>query len=742
VTGVASARREKSGILVPISVSEAGDATRAAGLIGATIAERYRLDALISAGRTGATFRAMDLREGTVALKVFYPELTTADENHRFIRDSTTLLMMRHPHLVETLGVGTDAKLRMSYLARTLVVARTLRQVQGELGVLEPKVAVRMALHAAHGVNAAHRVGVMHGGIKPDNLFLDLRLVDELAVRVADFGCVRLARDLGGPPSENTAPPSTLPDYLAPEQLLPDAKIDERTDVWGVCAVLYELLTGSPPFGHLETTADVALAVTQDDVPHVQDRAPWVDAELALIVHRGLSRETARRHATMEELAKCLLPLATGDDMIEVSDVMAVPSAVRTQTAARADLLSEPPPATVAPKNQRPVDELGLAGQDLGGRYRVVGLIGRGGMGSVYEVADGEGKRWAAKLISRGLAGENHPALVRFAREAKAATAITSPNVVSTRDAGTDERLGLPFIIMELLHGTDLSSVLKREGALEPEVAVRVALQGARGIAAAHARGIVHRDIKPANLFLQVAENTGEVTVKVCDFGVAKRTRIDGGTFRGSALSLTRTGGMIGSPMYMAPEQARNAKDVDERADVWSLCVVLWEALAGARLWGNQTSLAELIVAICSDPMRRLEDSAPWVDADLARVVHRGLERDAGRRTPSMQALIAALEVFAGGSDRVTADQLVGMTPEQRALIVKRAKSSSGRSAVTAPGTRGVTAPGPRGVSGRPSRQSAPIARSVAPQQTSYTWVWIGLGAVVVGAAAAAALLL
>jgi len=433
----------------------------------------------------------------------------------------------------------------------------------------------------------------------------------------------------------------------------------------------------------------------------------------------------------MEELAKALLPLATGDDRIEMTDVMTVPSGVRNQAAPRADLMSEPPPATVAPTNQRPVDELGLAGQDLGGRYRVVGLIGRGGMGSVYEVADTEGRRWAAKLISRRLAGENHPALVRFAREARAAIGITSPNVVSTRDAGTDERLGLPFIIMELLHGTDLSSVLKREGALEPEVAVRVALQGARGIAAAHARGIIHRDIKPANLFLQVAENTGEVTVKVCDFGVAKRTRIDGGTFRGSGLNLTGTGGMIGSPMYMAPEQARNAKDVDERADVWSLCVVLWEALAGARLWGNQASLAELIVAICTDPMRRLEDSAPWIDDDLARVVHRGLERDPTRRTPSMQALIAALEVFAGGSDRVTAEKLVGLTPEHRAVLEKR-RGSSGRSSPTLPATRSVAA--------RPSKRPTP-SRAPRPQETSYTWVWIGLGAALVGAAAAAAAL-
>jgi serine/threonine protein kinase len=249
---------------------------------------------------------------------------------------------------------------------------------------------------------------------------------------------------------------------------------------------------------------------------------------------------------------------------------------------------------------------------------------------------------------------------------------------------------------------------------------------------------VVHRDIKPANLFLQVGENTGEVTVKVCDFGVAKRTRIDGRTGRTSGLSLTRTGGMIGSPMYMAPEQARNAKDVDERADVWSLAIVTWEALAGARLWGQQTSLAELIVAICADPMRRLEEAAPWIPPDLARVVHKGLERDLTQRTPSMHAFIAGLELFAGGSDRVTADQLVGLTPEHRAVLAQRAKSLSGaRDAVTAPGTRVHVARHPTPMMASVGKWQAP-----APPKERALWLWAAAGAFVTAASVGAWLFL
>jgi serine/threonine protein kinase len=637
--------------------------------------ERYRIDAVLGAATASATFRAMDLREGATALKVFYPEYMRGDAGRRFLRVSSTLLMLRHPHLVETLGAGTDTQRGVSFLARTLVVARSLDQILAEIGVLDPTAAVRIALHTARGVTAAHRVGVLHRNVKPENLFMELRPDDQMVVRVADFGCVRLAADQGSNATAGELPPGP-PDYLAPELFDPNANVDERVDVWGVGSVLYELLTGSPPFGHLESASDVMTAITSDDAPHVQDRAPWVNPELALVVHRALARDVSHRFATLEDFADALRPLAGSDEQLTYAGITTVPASVRTRVAPRADLHSQPPPE--APPALRPndADELGLVGRTLDKRYKVVRLLGKGGMGAVYEVEEGA-KRFAAKLISRGLAGENHPALLRFAREAKAASEISSPNVVTTFDAGSDDELGLPYIIMELLHGTDLSSVLKREGALEPQIAVRLVLQAARGIAAAHSRNVVHRDIKPANLFLQVAENTAEVTVKVCDFGVAKRTRLDETRSRASGLTLTRTGGMLGSPMYMAPEQARNAKHVDERADIWSIAVVLWEAVSGKRLWGQQSSLGELIVAICTEPIRRLEEVAPWAPKDLARVVHRGLERDLAHRTPSMQAFIAALEVFSGGSDRVVSEQLVGMTDEHRDVLARRAGTLS-----------------------------------------------------------------
>jgi len=163
--------------------------------------------------------------------------------------------------------------------------------------------------------------------------------------------------------------------------------------------------------------------------------------------------------------------------------------------------------------------------------------------------------------------------------------------------------------------------------------------------------------------------------------------------------------------MYMSPEQAKNAKAVDERSDVWSLSVVLWEALSGQRLWGGQTSLGELIVAICTEPIPQLDAVAAWVPRDLARVVHRGLERDPELRLSSMRALIESLSVFSGGTDRVQKAQLVAMTAAERgALQVKVNISASAAAGMAnlARGGRGGTSLPPERIGGQRSGKPGP----------------------------------
>jgi serine/threonine protein kinase len=664
-----------------------------------------------------------------VVAKVLYPETWREAAAERFERESKQWPGLHHPHVLPVLEAGRDEKSGLYYTIRAASDGRDLEQVLGDRGALDPVAAVRIGLQAAHALEAAHRLGLLHRGVRPDRIVLERVRGEELFAKVRDYGTARPALASGEPAATNPQALLDSPDYAAPEQLRDAEGIDERADVWGLGATLYAMLCGSPPFGHFEEVADVVTAILTDDVPHLQDRAPWVSAELTRVVHRALAHAPDKRFATCEEFANALRAFSNGDELLLESAVTTVSSATRSQLAARADL-SIDSGATAAPPLDDGGDELALIGKKLDGKYEVTRLLGRGGMGAVYEVRAPSGEKLAAKVISRGMAGDNPAALTRFAREAKAASTIASPNVCRTLDAGSDDRLGLPYIIMEFLDGTDLSAVLKSRGALDPQVAVRLALQGASGVAAAHARHVVHRDIKPANLFLQIDEKTRSVTVKVCDFGVAKRKRSEDGQSKHSHYSLTRTGGMIGSPMYMAPEQARNAKSVDERADVWSLSVVLWEALSGLRLWGHQTSLGELIVAICTEPIRRLEEVAPWVPKDLARVVHKGLERDLQQRTQNMHALIGALELFAGGSDRVNADQLTGIDETRRAELLRHKADARPASGARAE---------PR--SSNEARGSNPTVSLVSETSSSGGRGWI-VGLVLVLLAGAAALFL
>src|SRR5262245_50414533 len=198
-------------------------------------------------------------------------------------------------------------------------------------------------------------------------------------------------------------------------------------------------------------------------------------------------------------------------------------------------------------------------------------------MGAVVEGEHtGTGRRVAIKLVTREILHDQKQ-LVRFQLEARSASSIDSEHIVQVLDWGIDEATGLPFMVMELLVGEDLQQLLQRLGPLPAELALRITAQACRGLAKAHAAGVVHRDIKPGNIFL--AQRDDSITVKLLDFGIAKIT--SEAFHRAEEGGLTRTGSMIGSPHYMSPEQAQGLKTIDGRSDIWSLGVVLYKALAG-----------------------------------------------------------------------------------------------------------------------------------------------------------------
>jgi len=272
------------------------------------------------------------------------------------------------------------------------------------------------------------------------------------------------------------------------------------------------------------------------------------------------------------------------------------------------------------------------------GKYQLLGVVGRGGMGCVYEALNTSiNKRVAMKCIDAQLA-RNDEANARFQREALAASAIESPHIVQIFDAGeTDE--GMPFIVMELLRGRDLGRHLAKHGPLELDEALILVAQVLKGLHHAHEAGIVHRDLKPDNIFM-VSREDEPVLVKLLDFGVSKIARPGEDV---PLETLTRPGTVVGTPYYMSPEQAQAFPNVDGRTDIYSVGAILYECLAGRPPHlGN--AYEQVIVNICMNDPVDIRDHNPDVPAAIAAVVAKSLARERDDRFGSARAMLAALQ--------------------------------------------------------------------------------------------------
>jgi serine/threonine-protein kinase len=308
-------------------------------------------------------------------------------------------------------------------------------------------------------------------------------------------------------------------------------------------------------------------------------------------------------------------------------------------------------------------------GAEIAGKYRIESKLGEGGMGVVVAARHlTHGGRVALKFLVPG-EGERQDAVTRLLREAQSVVRIKSDHVAKVLDVGTLEN-GDPYIVMELLEGADLNKVVRQRGPLPIPEAVEFVLQAAEAVAEAHGCGIVHRDLKPANLFLTQRPD-GSPFVKVLDFGIAKNLR-QGNEM--AEVSLTVGGDVLGSPLYMSPEQIRNPKSVDPRADVWSLGTILYKLVTGRAAFEADNPSASLAMIIAEEPTP-MSHLRPDVPPALEAVVMRCLDKRLDRRYQSVDELACALLPFAPQRARgrpwvattMTGMQAAAMSPADRA---------------------------------------------------------------------------
>jgi serine/threonine-protein kinase len=297
-------------------------------------------------------------------------------------------------------------------------------------------------------------------------------------------------------------------------------------------------------------------------------------------------------------------------------------------------------------------------GAVIAAKYKLNAVIGEGGMGSVWSATHlGLGQPVAIKFISKDFI-RSAEALRRFDAEARAAAQLRSRHVVQVFDTGTLED-GTPYIAMEILHGETLQSRVHRAGPIPLREGVEIVRQCCRALSRAHAAGIVHRDIKPDNIFLaQSSDDDGGYLVKILDFGIAKM-----GLNEQSAQGATRTGAVLGTPLYMSPEQARGLKTIDHRTDLYSLGLVAYTLFTGNLAFSSE-SFGDLLLQICTAPLPSLGAGAPWLPPAMDPWFQRACAREPQERFASAQAFSDAL-LAAAGVTMNSPGSLVGEFPSQ-----------------------------------------------------------------------------
>ena len=352
-------------------------------------------------------------------------------------------------------------------------------------------------------------------------------------------------------------------------------------------------------------------------------------------------------------------------------------------------------------------------GETIDGKYEIVADLAVGGMGAILAAIDKTtGDRVVIKVMLSA-AMEIEGAITRFEREARAAAGIVSEHVVRIFQVGELPN-GAPFMVMEFLDGKDLGAIITPDQPLPVAESVDYVLQSCEAMAEAHKSGIVHRDLKPSNLFL-ANRRDGTKTIKVLDFGISKFSA-DSPVLGKEGVSLTATRTMMGSPLYMSPEQVRSAKNVDRRSDIWALGVILYELLTGRLPFegDNAGAICAMIVADEPVPLRMMKEDLP---AELERIVMRCIEKEPAERYQDVAELAEALRPFGSKVGKVAAAHAVqtmenasGILPTLHAAPIKL---DLGERAAAAPMSKSATVAATPSARRTPSSQ--PPAASSAP---------------------------
>ncbi|MGH9584815.1 MAG: protein kinase domain-containing protein, partial [Bryobacteraceae bacterium] len=549
---------------------------------GDLIADRYEILEKLGEGGMGTVYKVHDRElDRLVALKTIRPDLASNISTiRRFKQELLLARQISHRNVIRIYDLGVAGGLR--FITMEFVEGRDLRSLLVDRGKLSPEESAAIVKQICAGLQAAHAEDVIHRDLKPQNILIDRHG----HVRIMDFG---LARTLEQSGITGTGVIVGTADYMSPEQARGD-ELDARSDLFSLGLIFYELLTGILPFT-AESIVTTLLRRTRERAEPIQSVDASIPSWIGRIAMRCLEPDPARRYQSAAEIS------------LDLEHRNAEPD---RHTLASAGALAP--------------------GAMLGSRYRVEAKAGEGGMGVVYRAMDLDLNRTVALKVIRPELTADPRSTERLKQEILLASRISHRHVLRIHDLG--EAHGLRFISMAWVDGQDLSHLIRQCGSLPEERIVEVGRQLCEGLDAAHREGIVHRDLKPQNVLLDSSGNAC-----IGDFGLAETAA--------GVLAANQTMHLAGTPRYMSPEQVEG-KPVDQRTDIYSLGLILYEMATGAPAFASD-SVFQTMMRRVTEPPKNPKLVNPALSDHLAQVIMRCLERDPEKRYASAHDVLLAL---------------------------------------------------------------------------------------------------
>lgn len=619
-----------------------------------------RITAILGRGGMAEVFRAEDPLLGQpVAVKLIRPEhANDPGVRARFLREGRILSALQSEYVIQIHRVGESDGIPyivMEFLEGSSLDSWLIRQRKSVTYTTTCKI----ARDVLRGLAAIHSKGIIHRDIKPSNLWIDSQ---SNKVRVLDLG---MARQFAGEGSITLEGAVGTAAYMSPEQSEGE-DLDSRSDLFSLGVVLYQLLAGCNPFQKENSLASITALVTEEPTL-LHFCRPDIPPELESLIHAFLSKDREKRPADAKTAFNAVAAIgkklrqerregdhASGQVAYAQKSPIPVAEPLTPKSLsdpARADtdsdLLHSQETEVFPPQPKYPFLEAAIHFDDLGslGGHRVISLLGRGAMGYVFRGVDKNLGRAVAIKVIRPDAASEPAARRRFLRESRLLALLKNEHIVTIYQAG--ETSLVPYLVMECLEGVPLDVWLRRQGKrVTPAVAIKVAKDTLRGLTAIHQSQMVHRDIKPANLWVDKDASR----VKVLDFGLTRGPTAEDRS--------TLTGGILGTPAYMAPEQAAG-KVADARSDLFSLGIVIYEMLAGANPFARESAVASMN-AVAHDVLPSLSLVRKDLSLGLVRLVESLLAKTpADRPESSAKALEAFLSLDIQGKQAPSLEELL-----------------------------------------------------------------------------------